>query len=153
MDEAFGHWLAGFTDGEGSFNILKNGKGARYCMFRIALHADELPILQEIQRQLGLGNVCLQNSPSQKGPRAMWTVNRKADCLRLISIFEQYPLRAKKRRDFEIWKQAVIDWEQNAYYGRHGRGIRGMKADWCVIDRLRNELCNGRTQRGRAVWT
>lgn len=30
------------------------------------------------------------------------------DCMNLLTVFDTYPLQAKKRKDYAIWKQAVI---------------------------------------------
>lgn len=80
IDDAFGHWLAGFADGEGSFNIAKNGRGARFCSFRLALHSADLPILEEIQQRLGMGTIWTGHPASQYAARASWSVQSKADC-------------------------------------------------------------------------
>jgi hypothetical protein len=107
MDDGFGHWLAGFADGEGCFFIGKNRNGTMFCRFRIALRADDAPILAQAAERTGLGRVLLAAPPSQRTARATWNVGRKAECLVLVELFERYPLRAKKRRDFEVWARAV----------------------------------------------
>jgi hypothetical protein len=138
LDPEFGHWLAGFADGEGSFQISKSGSGARYCKFVIALHADDAAILYETAARTGLGLVRIEQSPAMKSPRAAWRVARKAHLEALIGIFEKYPLRAKKRTDFEIWKLAVAAVRQ----GQHE-----------LFDQLRLQLRASRRPRGpKAVY-
>lgn len=148
LDDGFGHWLAGFVAGEGSFLILrqvrmrKQGlKGAGLvCTFRIALHVNDEPILREAQRRTGLGKVWVGHSPSQTSPCAIWVVQKKADCRKLAEIFQRYPLRAKKARDFDIWCRALDAWALV-------KG--GRENDWSTMEALRIELSEGRPRRGR----
>jgi hypothetical protein len=148
MEDGWGHWLAGFAAGEGSFNISKNGRGARFCSFRLALHVEDAPVLREIAAWLGIGSMWVGHPPSQRSPRALWTVQSKADCLVLVTLFERYPLRAKKQCDFEVWARAVRLWQDMVYASQHS----AVKNDWAPLDRLRDELMAGRPQRGRKAW-
>jgi len=142
----FGYWFAGFVDGEGSFNIARNSRGARYCVFRIALSKRDLSILKEIQSRFGFGTLWIGHPASQYSARVAWTVQSKSECLRLVEIFERFPLRTEKRRDFEIWARAVRAHQSVS------RGNKYNKHDWTAIDNLRNELCSGRPQRGFPIW-
>jgi hypothetical protein len=54
--EAFGYWFSGLVDGEGCFSIAKTPWGFR-CEFIIKLRADDLPMLEEIQTELGIGRI------------------------------------------------------------------------------------------------
>jgi len=119
MDDAFGHWFAGFTDGEGCFSIRKTGHirrryaGSLQCCFSITLRADDLPVLQHIKATLGFGNIYLQNPPSKRvnsHPAFQWAVSSQAGCMRLVELFDQFPLRAKKSADFGVWREAVVYW-------------------------------------------
>lgn len=143
ISDSFGHWLAGFVAGEGSFNIQKNGRGAYYCSFRLALHAEDIEILYEIQRRTGLGQTWEGHPPSQKGPRALWTVQAKAECLALVGVFERFPLRAKKQRDFLIWAKAVRAW-QSIDKTDKATWTKG----WPMFEQYRSALRSGRSQRG-----
>lgn len=113
IDPDFGHWFAGFTDGEGCFLIHPvKVKGVTYyaAKFVIRLRDDDLPILTEIQRCLGFGRIhrfTRQTHTPGANPGASFEVANAYECWRLVEIFEHYPLRAKKRRDFDIWKRFV----------------------------------------------
>lgn len=148
LDDGFGHWLAGLTDGEGcfyikvDFNQLKRGGGAGKILFHIALRLDDREILEQICETTGLGVVQVQRGPRSSGfnldgtpktssPLARWKVQKKQDCQRLVQIFDEYPLRAKKARDFALWRLAV---KHHATFGR------GWRADWSVIEELADEL-------------
>ena len=37
----------------------------------------------------------------------MWYVTSKRDLARLVAYFDQFPLRAKKARDYVLWREAV----------------------------------------------
>ncbi|MBO0712803.1 MAG: LAGLIDADG family homing endonuclease, partial [Acetobacteraceae bacterium] len=109
-DEAFGHYLAGLIDGEGSFCIYVRD-GNCQVSFRIFMRDDDLPILEEIRTRTGIGEIRRQSDRSSHGvvrrPQAVWVVLTRSDTAKLVRILEAYPLRAKKRRDFEIWRRAV----------------------------------------------
>lgn len=109
--DAFGYWLAGFVDGEGCFLLYnKNRKGVPICCgrFIIALRKDDLPILDKIKRFLGCGRIYLDDKRARSRPQAKYVIYHSADLKQVvIPLFEKYSLRAKKARDFVIWKQAV----------------------------------------------
>jgi hypothetical protein len=110
--DGFGYYLAGLIDGEGSFAI---GHTANcQCLLTINLRDDDADILYEIQRRTGIGRVRItksyENSTRQRTPLARWAVGNHSECALLVRLLERYPLRAKKRRDFEIWRRAVQEW-------------------------------------------
>lgn len=37
-----------------------------------------------------------------------WYATKLADCMALVDVFDRHPLRAKKKRDYEIWRAAVL---------------------------------------------
>lgn len=118
FDADFGHYFAGFTDGEGSFQIIQNNyKGAASNFktnFSISLRADDVAILHEFREKLGIGKVYerpIYGDPVRhKNPEARFTVTTQQDCLVLREIFNNFPLRAKKARDFAIWSDALDEW-------------------------------------------
>lgn len=142
IDDAFGHWFAGFVDGEGNFDIhaIHNTRRTFICRFSIGLRIDDHDILAEIQRRTGLGDIRI-HCPPQGGPRgrtgdqARWTVARKRETAALVEIFNRYPLRAKKRHDFEVWARAVSVWLEVRNKRRH---------DWSELAALQQELREGR---------
>lgn len=103
----FGHWFAGLIDGEGCFYIHKR----HGCRFIINLRNDDLPTLQALQRNLGMGRISVSRVTPGGGrinPQGVFDISRKADCLRLTFIFDAYPLRTKKANDYAVWREAVI---------------------------------------------
>lgn len=106
-------WFAGFVDGEASFLIARQTKG-RACnpdrffpAFQVTLRADDLAILQELQGEFGGGVHPSRRADPGPHPCYIWGVRSKADMTRLVAYFERFPLRAKKRNDYFIWRRAV----------------------------------------------
>lgn len=133
VDE-FWSWFAGFTDGEGSFTIAVSTVGGKKYLqpfFKIAVRADERPILEEIHRRLGCGRVRVHIPGAQTSNLQLkFEASAIADCMRLVEVFERYPLRAKKRHDFAIWAEAV-----------HEKALNGTSPR---LADLRMELMQGR---------
>lgn len=117
----FGHWVTGFTDGEGCFTIFKytaaprrkcpRGEVCRKATFAIALRGDDVAILKLIQSYFGCGDV-MHSKPSylrgRMNPWVRWSVRKFSDIADvIIPHYEKFPLRSRKAKDFEVWKQGV----------------------------------------------
>lgn len=126
LDPAFGHWLAGFIDGEGHFQIAKNTQKTGYtCRFGLTVRADDERILTTIRDTLGFGTVYRYLPRQDVHPATRWQVQSLRDCLALVEILRRYPMRAKKVRDFGIWAEAVEVWrvgQDNRAYARERMG-------------------------------
>lgn len=113
-DEAFGHWFAGFTDGEGSFCIASQHGGRNLrCMFTLTMRADDERIVREIHEAIQHGRVYTYDpviKARNSKPYVRLDINTRSGCDALVQIFHQYPLRAKKAADFKIWAEAVSAW-------------------------------------------
>lgn len=131
MDEDFGHWFAGLADGEGCFYI---GGGNVGCQFLMELRADDGQMLEEIRDELGFGRIHYSISDSARTPTCRLEVTRRKDCLSLVHLFDKYPLRSKKARDFAIWRRAVLE---HRMWSRHNS-----------FDQYRLELAEARRYRG-----
>lgn len=115
MDDAFGNWLAGFIDGEGTFAIHRQNIDRRHdtygCKLIVKLRDDDREILDEIVRQTSIGSV-IWKKPGLSGrnsrAQVAWQVQSRSDCRAAVSILDEYPLRAKKARDYAIWREAVL---------------------------------------------
>lgn len=91
-------------------------KGSHKAWFAIKLRDDDAPILESIRDRLGMGTVIRRTNGISK-PQAIWVVQKKAECVALIEVFDTFPLRAKKARDFIIWKKAVLIWKDIRHMG------------------------------------
>lgn len=112
VPDDFGHWFAGMVDGEGSFTIrLLHRDRSIYASveFHIKLRDDDAAILHEIKETLGIGRLYSHKPASPNaGAQLLYQVYRIGDIIHvLIPLFEEYPLRSKKRRDFILWKRAA----------------------------------------------
>jgi hypothetical protein len=115
IDKDFGNWLAGFADGEGHFQLGVNRGRWSSIRFSIKLRADDKPILDTIQKKLGFGKVSyrkvsIKEKERIKGtnPQCVLSIYGKRQCWMLMKIFDQCPLRTKKKNDYEIWKKALL---------------------------------------------
>jgi hypothetical protein len=84
------------------------------CEASIQLRRDDRPILEEIHARLGIGSIydratANKNRPNDN-PQSQWKIGNGRDVSVLVALFERYPLRAKKARDFEIWREAHTIW-------------------------------------------
>ena len=106
---AFGHWLAGFTDGEGCFFLgtrprrYKNKVyNIHFGIFTIGVRRDDAAILYKIRDFLGCGAVTIA------GRMSTYRVSRTQHLNDiLVPFFQQYGLHSKKKRDFSIWQKAI----------------------------------------------
>jgi len=113
MDDGFGHWFAGFVDGEGCFEVRKSTAGGclRYVpRFSLVLREDDKAILLEIQDRLGAGCIAKRNKPGGVIDQYQLIIETRRDCPKLVDVFDRYPLRAKKAREYPIWREAVMEW-------------------------------------------
>lgn len=153
MDDVFGYWLAGFLDGEASFNIDRRPPSAHdpyerfSCRLALVLRVDDRQIVEEIHARTGLGLVAEKAAQprghSMSAPQIGWHVRSKMDCVALVALLDRYPLRSKKAADYRVWRQAVLAWaEMENRLRRPGKGWA--RIDWEPIARLRDELHAGR---------
>jgi hypothetical protein len=138
IDDAFGHWLAGFIDGEGCFMIVPQRSGSFSCEFVLGVRLDDERIIREIHERTGLGNVNLnaERRNPRWGPRIHWMVRSKAECAALVRLLDQYSLRAKKAADYAIWREAVSEWTKYGR-GRPHRDKSRMEALYAALTSLR----------------
>ena len=113
VDTGFGYWLAGFIDGEGCF-VIREQKGEYRPAFQLRLRDDDLPVLHYIRHRLGVGDIYGERGrPDRAGyvsrPKALFWIQSKATCMRLVEVLDRAPLRSKKARDYAIWREAVLE--------------------------------------------
>lgn len=116
LDPDFGHWLAGFTDGEGCFYFGKRHNRPSYNIsFSIQLTASDKNILLECKERTGVGyvrDVLRPPRPDRKteNPCVVWFMSSRNDIGIITEVFKTYPLRAQKAQDFAIWSRATDEW-------------------------------------------
>lgn len=118
--DSFGHWLSGFTDGEGHFSLfMATKKGVSFgqptTAFRIGLRDDDSEILKMIQSFWQCGTLFTRTNAwpdkhysRRRRPQTIFQVGSTMDLMEtIVPHFIRYPLMAKKARDFVIWRQGV----------------------------------------------
>jgi hypothetical protein len=150
VPDDFGYWLSGLADGESHFQArvgISKGRKNLQLRFSIGLRLDDLEILQTIHATLGVGRInnhfrWKTQTPLQKH-QADYVVGEAAQLQQIIiPLFDKYPLRTKKQREYVLWKQIVQT------YGWQGgdRSIfwtgvsRFTDEEWQKIEGLCNEL-------------
>ncbi len=137
--DVFGQWISGFSDGESCFALGRTAHRDRgkiwtpRAMFVISLRADDIDVLRLIQSYFNFGLINMFPPFGKSKPKARYCINRigKLDEL-IIPRFEKYPLFAKKRTDFEIWRDGVRFVTGLRKNGQRGVGRRhgGGKGTW-----------------------
>jgi hypothetical protein len=104
------NWIAGFTDGEGSFGTwigIRHKKIATVPSFRIRLHYKDKNILEKIQKTIGVGTINYYTyKQKNNSPCYVFSVDGKKDCLKLRNFFG-CSLQSKKKKDFILWSIAL----------------------------------------------
>ena len=116
-----GYYLAGFTDGEGSFNISFRPRQDYPIPWRVSVSFNvsqkDRVILALFKRYLGCGTL-------RGRPDGVWyyeVTNLNAVVENVIPFFERFPfLSAKKKRDFAKFKQIVALMQQGAHLNKNG---------------------------------
>ena len=104
------HYICGFVDGEGCFCVSIGRKRFRIpevrLKFEIELREDDEPILQEIKETLGCGSIYhLKYERYEKWrPHVKFMVGSAGEIReKIIPFFLKYPLKAKKKNQFELF--------------------------------------------------
>ena len=116
-----GFYLAGFSDGEGSFNVSFRPRPDYSIPWKVSLSFNvsqkDRVILALFKRHLGCGTL-------RGRPDGVWyyeVTNLNAIVENVIPFFERFPfLSAKKKRDFAKFKQIVALMQRGAHLTKNG---------------------------------
>jgi hypothetical protein len=109
--EADAGFVAGLIAGDGHFAIRPNNGGSSWtCALAVRLRADDTPLLAQVCRWSGVGRLTAVPARSTSHPQTVWTVQRQADCLRMVEILSNHLRIGKKAGEFELWRAAVEAW-------------------------------------------
>jgi LAGLIDADG endonuclease len=126
-----GYYLAGFTDGEGSFNISFRPRQDYPIPWKVSVSFNvsqkDRVILALFKRYLGCGTL-------RGRPDGVWyyeVTNLNAIVENVIPFFERFPfLSAKKKRDIAKFKQIVALMKSDAHLTKDGiRQILEIRSD------------------------
>ena len=138
-NEAFKHFIAGFVSGEGSFFVSLQQNTAYktntqvVCGFSIKVRADDRELIDLIWQAFDFaGNVHEIHAARyqydydvgiRRNDAVMYIVRKRSDLVdRIIPFFDTYPVRGRKRENYELWKQVVDLMEQGAHLTPEGLG-------------------------------
>lgn len=108
-------YLTGLVDGEGSFCITiskhktkKLGFDPRLS-FEIEMIIEDKPLLEEVKETLKCGNVyTLSYERYGWRPHAKFSTKSQKEIFdKIIPFFKKYPMKGKKRKDFEFFCEAA----------------------------------------------
>nr|QJQ35260.1 LAGLIDADG endonuclease [Fusarium lactis] len=112
----FIEWFRGFTDAEGCFLIVKQGKSFAF-RFIIKIHKDDIDLLYFIKNSLGgIGNVGTEEN------LAHFKVTSLSEIKTIIEIFTTHPLNSSKHLDFSGFRAAYRLYTANQ--GNQGEVLR-----------------------------
>ena len=96
--DTFLSWFIGFTEGDGSFVIIKRGK---VCIFVITQSCNDREILYYIQKNLGFGRVHKQGARTYR-----FVVQDRANLYILFSLFNGNLVFPRQKAQFMRW----VEW-------------------------------------------
>jgi len=111
-DDQFYDWFAGISSGEATFysrmKELPSGNTTVYNEFKITLRVDDKPLLDTIQRRLGVGMVHrVKAYGGAKAQASFRVIDKHQQFYVLVPIFDEHQLESKKERDYEVWREIV----------------------------------------------
>jgi hypothetical protein len=144
--DGFGHWLSGFVDGEGCFRLLiiHNKRPNRVydvptARFELLLRSDDEAILKEIRAFWGVGTLGMRKESVKSSAATRFYISSAVDLMEIIvPHFDRYPLRAKKRNDFAVWRRGVellYRVSRRPKIGKAGPGAFGTEPKWTDAER------------------
>ena len=96
LKDKFKWWFIGFSEGDGSFILNKNG----YLEFKITQSSIDAQILFLIKKELGFGSTVIQD---KRNKTHHYRVRDKKNILKLISIFNGNIITKAKKYQFKLW--------------------------------------------------
>ncbi len=130
--------LAGFVAGEGSFIVTtrqpphKDGTPRLRFVFQVAIADRDLALLERLREALGFGSIHLHQPKARHHQRqAILTIaSVKAHRASTIPFFERILLPSAKRRQFELWRDALELWDSQRP-SQYGKGSSACSVDGC----------------------
>jgi hypothetical protein len=99
INNKFKWWFIGFTEGDGSFIVNKDG----YLEFKITQSSVDAQILFYIKKELGFGSVSVQDKINKTHH---YRVRDRKNLFKLIQIFNGNIVTKYKLNQFKIWVNA-----------------------------------------------
>ena len=114
----FYQWFAGFTDGEGNFDIqVRKDSNIITIQFRITLHIDDVAVLYFIRDRLGAGTVKISNTRKEVVFKVTGVKNLQEFIINPLSIFK---LNGNKYLDYLVFKEVLEIMSTKAHLTKDG---------------------------------
>ena len=128
MSTEDGHRLAGLLEAESHLYVAPNNKDGWRCECAVNLRDDDREVLESFHADLGLGRLVHVRARGGSRPQVLWGIESKVECSALVDLLDEHPLRGRKRKEYEIWREAVNEWAVRRY-GLAPGGHRRL-SDW-----------------------
>lgn len=142
----FIEWFVGFTDAEGTFSIVTQKNWSYVGLnFSIELHIDDVEILHEIVKKLGIGAVHI--GKTRQSARFLVNIFEEINSV-IIPIFNEFPLQTTKYLDFTSFKHAhaaVIKLAAKSIYRGRTSYNNFSKANLVKLKKLKEDMNSGRS--------
>jgi hypothetical protein len=138
LSDAEAHTLAGFLDAESHLAVIPNNGGATWrCECLVNLRDDDREILISYRDKLGLGHLTAIAARNGSRPQVLWKITSKLECRVLAELLAEHPLRGRKRREYEIWREAVAIWAfERRGLGPSARARLAQLAEYLLAERV-----------------
>lgn len=122
-NQEFCAWFVGFFDGEGTFQLWYRNKPEGQKQFGLQLTAglrdDDSSVFDYIISEAGGNYSPYTPKKGTSNPSVRWVIEQ-IDILQevFVPIFDKFNPRSKKRSQFELWKQFVLEKYINTLGGK-----------------------------------
>lgn len=123
-DDCLNWWLVGFTDGEGCFSItMAKASGQLFARYSLQVSEKYKEGLEGARDLLGgVGTIITAPPKPPRQRKYIYTVQRVQNLVdTIIPFFDKHPLMTRKRRDYELWKEAVCIIHRKEHLTEAGR--------------------------------
>lgn len=125
----FNEWLAGVTDGDGTFYFVqnKNKPGVWSFSFQIAQSSYNMRLLYFIKSKLSIGSISITDN----GNMARFRIRNRQQLIKhIIPIFDSHPLLTSKHYRYSLFKKAILIMnDSNKTIPQKNREILQLKAE------------------------
>jgi hypothetical protein len=104
-------YISGLLTAEGSLGIVNKGPRSLAPKLQLRMRADDRPLLLEVTKRMATGKL-YEHGPTPAYPPGVinWIVCSRDDLSQGIEVFDKHPPRGRKRSEYEIWREAVIEY-------------------------------------------
>lgn len=144
ISDEFGYYFTGLFDGEGCLVLYLRHRKINNKFFpdsrmgvQICLRYDDINVLEYIKENLG-GNIYNRSPVGTKDrPSYTWKLEKIKDITeKILPLFDKYPLRTKKCREYKIWRPLAT----RRYVASMGGHVNRMRIDPTLESDMRQAI-------------